>query len=68
MRLSTLWFAIVLGLLAVLILEFVNRKHETKNNKVGEAPQPLLNLFDARREREVLVANIAGENRNDHAN
>jgi len=67
-RLSTLWFAIVLGLVAILILEFINRKSATKPNKVGRAVEPLLNLFDAGREREVFVANIARENRNDNAN
>jgi uncharacterized membrane protein YbhN (UPF0104 family) len=66
-RLSTLWFAIVLGLLAILVLEFVNRRPETKNDKFDQGSQPLLNLFDAGREREVFVANIAGENRNDDA-
>jgi uncharacterized protein (TIRG00374 family) len=29
-RLGTLWFAILLGLLAILVLEFVNRRPETK--------------------------------------
>ena len=67
-RLSTLWFAIVLGLLAILVLEFVNRRPETENSKFGHGPHPLLNLFDAGREREVFVANIARENRNDNAN
>ena len=67
-RLSTLWFAIVLGFLAILVLEFVNRRSETTTNKFGHEPQPLLNLFDAGREREVFVANIARENRNDNAN
>jgi uncharacterized membrane protein YbhN (UPF0104 family) len=65
-RLSTLWFAIVLGVVAILVLEFVNRRPET-NIKFGHGPQPLRNLFDAGREREVFVANIAGENRNNDA-
>jgi uncharacterized membrane protein YbhN (UPF0104 family) len=34
-RLGTLWFAIVLGFLAILVLEFVNRGPETKTNKFG---------------------------------
>jgi hypothetical protein len=67
-RLSTLWFAIVLGFLAILVLEFVNRRSETITNKFGHEPQPLLNLFDAGREGEAFVANIARENRNDNAN
>jgi uncharacterized protein (TIRG00374 family) len=66
-RFSTLWFAIVLGFVAILVLEFVNRKPETIN-KTGHRPQPLLSLSDAGCEREVFVANIARENRNDNAN
>jgi hypothetical protein len=67
-RLGTLWFAIVLGFLVILVLEFVNRRSETKTNKFGHEPRPLLNLFHAGREREVFVADIARENRNDNAN
>ncbi len=65
-RLSTLWFAIALGVFAVLVLEFVNRRPKAQSNKLGDGPQPLLNVFDAGCEREVFVANIARENRNNN--
>jgi uncharacterized protein (TIRG00374 family) len=60
-RLSTLWFAILLGFVAILVLEFSWRKSD-------DADQPLLSLFDAGREREALVADVAREQRHDNAN